>query len=339
MTALVETIIGNWVPSRRTPVISTSLRCASGCAFGAGSPRGRSRAASCSSAGTSIAAGRPDDLGRGPAEHRFGRGVERPDRAVESEREDPLGRVLDDRAVVRLAALRLVPRASCPQGLLGELFLGVLLVFTDRAGHADRDRRTRTRRGSRSSAPATSLRNDGIQPSSTISWPTAQPASDHPSAARHAAGPGLLEIGQRRERERHPERRTPAAQVDHRRHRGDVHRDPDVELERAGLGVSPPFEEPAHRLGHEDHGRVRPGRHRGDEPEVPQHQQQHERDRPHHVRQERRRQVGRGGSFPRARARPSPRPAAAGPASRPPQFRVSCCGAHSTRIGTSANPL
>ena len=56
--ALVETIIGNWVPSRRRPVISTSLRCA------AEGPIDRhvakkSPSASWRSAGTSIATGCP----------------------------------------------------------------------------------------------------------------------------------------------------------------------------------------------------------------------------------------------------------------------------------------
>jgi len=33
------------------------------------------------------------------------------------------------------------------------------------------------------------VRNDGIQPWKTSTWPTAQPVNDHPSAARHARAP------------------------------------------------------------------------------------------------------------------------------------------------------
>ena len=59
--------------------------------------------------------------------------------AVELDGEDPLRRVLDHRAVVRVAALRVVPRARDLHGLLRELRLGPFLVLTDRPGHPDRD--------------------------------------------------------------------------------------------------------------------------------------------------------------------------------------------------------
>ena len=63
----------------------------------------------------------PHDLARGPAEHRFGRAVERADPAVGKDREDSFGRVLDHRAVVRFAALRVVSRRGGLPRLLGEL--------------------------------------------------------------------------------------------------------------------------------------------------------------------------------------------------------------------------
>ena len=56
--ALVETIIGKWVPSRRTPVISTSLRCAVRCPIDRYVAR-NSPSASWRSAGTIIATGWP----------------------------------------------------------------------------------------------------------------------------------------------------------------------------------------------------------------------------------------------------------------------------------------
>ena len=56
--ALVDTIIGNWVSSRRTPVISTSLRGAPGCAIDSYVAT-NSLSASWRSAGTSIATGWP----------------------------------------------------------------------------------------------------------------------------------------------------------------------------------------------------------------------------------------------------------------------------------------
>ncbi len=79
--ALVDTTIGNIVPSRRTPVVSTSRRCTASIAHllipleellerivPIRSHDRRDR--------------EPDDLRRVPAEHRFGRGIERTDRPV-----------------------------------------------------------------------------------------------------------------------------------------------------------------------------------------------------------------------------------------------------------------
>ena len=80
----------------------------------------------------------PDDVARRPAEHRFRGGVERAHRAVGIDGENPFRRVLDHRSVMRLAALRVVPRTGCLFRLFGELLLGPFLVLADRSGHTDR---------------------------------------------------------------------------------------------------------------------------------------------------------------------------------------------------------
>ena len=315
VTALVDTIIGKSVPSRRTPVISTSFRCASGCDSSL-QPSRKVQRASCSVAGTSTEAGRPTissaDQPNIPSAAALSDSIE-PSRANVRIPSAAFSTTARKCAALRCAsslarAARRVCSASCSSAC--SLYSPIAPAMRIAMPNTNAPRKPIV-------CACESLRNDGIQPSSTISWPTAQPASDQPSAARHALAPDCWRSASAENANAIPSAGTPATQVDDRRHRGDVHRDPDVELERAGLGVSPPFEEPAQRLGHEDHGRVRPGRHGGDEPEVPQHQQQHEGDRPHHVRQERRRQVGRGGSFARAHARarsrarrPGPRPTA-----------------------------
>ena len=87
-----------------------------------------------------LRSGLPDDFGRSPAEHRLGGCVEGTDRAVDTEGENPFGRVLDHRAVVRLAALRVVARSCGLPRLFGELTLSPLLVLEDGSDHMDRDR-------------------------------------------------------------------------------------------------------------------------------------------------------------------------------------------------------
>ena len=236
----------------------------------------------------------PHDLARGPAEHRFGGRVERADRAVGTDGENPFGRVLDHRAVVRFAALRVVSRRGGLAGLLGELTLGPFLVLEDRSGHTDRDRE---HEGAETSdrlrlRPAQERRRPTLEHQHL----TDRGAGQRPAERRSPRpGAGLLEIGQRRERERHPQRRAPAAHV-HDRGDGDhVSGDANVEPQRTGRRPrSPAFEEHPGERDTENHPDVRPDR-AGDELEMEQHHQHDEGNGPDHIREERRRQsVGLG---------------------------------------------
>jgi len=192
-----------------------------------------------------------------------------------------------------LTSTRVVPASlrvvACQRGLrhlLGEERVGAFLVLADRAGHPDGDRehegaeepdRLRLRVGQERRHPT--LEDQYLADRAAGQRP--------PERGAPRARAGLLEVGQRREREGHPQRGTPTAEIDDPRDCGHVHRDSNVEPPRPGLGVVPPFEQTTHLLRPDDRDGVRPPRHLRHQTEHPEHQEQHERDRTHGVGEER----------------------------------------------------
>ena len=275
----------------------------------------------------------PQNLGRRPAEHRFGRRVERTDCAVHTDGEDSFRRVLDDRAVMRLTALRVVSCPSCLHRLFCEQHLGAFLVLADRACHPNGDREDE--RSQEPDGLGLCGAQEGRDPSSEHQQLTCRAARQRPAErGTPRRGARLLEISERGERVYHPQRRTPTAHIDDRRHRSHVDEHSNVEPKRPGRRVRPPFDQPARHLRSDDDSGVRPNRNLGDQPEVTKRQEQHERDRADDIGQERGRQAtwrerrGRRNASGRVTTR-------SGPLGREPDRSL----VHLSKIDSSPSPL
>ncbi len=238
-----------------------------------------------------------DDLGFAPAEDRLGGTVERQDRPVQGDGEDPLGGVLDDGPVMGLPAQRLVPG-------MGQLVVRPLLGLAECPGHDHHDRkgdRSQETHGLRFRA-AQERGHPTLEHEKLAHRAAHQRPPEHRPPRRRA---GLMEIHQRRVDEAQAEGGPPTGQVDHRQDGDRMQAHADMQAPRAPRRMRPPVEALAHQRRAGDRRGVRPPRLVGHDSEVAAHEHDHQRHHLDRVQQDHGRGSApiRGRSGGRARAR------------------------------------